>query len=89
MAPQFTAYALYPPPSFAKFLTPSQCADVTLADPKNVPVVNASTCFNSSNIDFRYLYTTAHFSNDGVVVAPPWIGVLILSALAVVMGYEF
>jgi len=81
------AYAPYSSASDERSLTSHQCADVTLADPKHVPYLNTSTCFNSSNIDFISVYTTARSSDAGNVFVPSWIGVLMFSALAVVMGY--
>ncbi|GAM82147.1 hypothetical protein ANO11243_001260 [Dothideomycetidae sp. 11243] len=40
------------------------CVDVTLADPKDVPPVGNDTCFNSTNIGFRYLFTTTALSSS-------------------------
>ncbi|KAL1296909.1 hypothetical protein AAFC00_004520 [Neodothiora populina] len=38
------------------------CADVTLADPADVPMVNETNCFNSSDMDFALVFTTASLS---------------------------
>ncbi|KAF2004105.1 hypothetical protein P154DRAFT_519671 [Amniculicola lignicola CBS 123094] len=38
------------------------CADITFADPKDVPEVNSSNCFNSTEIKFNLVYSTAEES---------------------------
>ncbi|KAL8798773.1 MAG: hypothetical protein Q9200_007701, partial [Gallowayella weberi] len=35
-----------------------QCVDITFADPKMVPEVNESNCFNSSDIGFELVFST-------------------------------
>lgn len=43
-------------------LTVTQCADITFAEPEDVPEVNNSNCFNSTqagqDIGFQLVYTT-------------------------------
>lgn len=43
-----------------------QCADVTLADPKDVPEVNSSNCFNSSDISFELVFSSASLTSDAL-----------------------
>ncbi|KAI9861050.1 MAG: hypothetical protein M1813_005479 [Trichoglossum hirsutum] len=38
------------------------CVDITFADPKDVPEVNSSNCFNSSNIGFSQVFATTSLS---------------------------
>ncbi|KAI5258745.1 hypothetical protein E4T42_00591 [Aureobasidium subglaciale] len=47
------------------------CADVTLADPADVPEVNASNCFNSSDLSFQLVYATGNLSSSALPVAVP------------------
>lgn len=46
----------------AQQLTANQCADITFAEPEDVPEVNNSNCFNSTDlgedIGFQLVYTT-------------------------------
>lgn len=46
-----------------------QCADVTLADPADVPEVNASNCFNSSDLSFQLIYATGNLSSGALPTA--------------------
>lgn len=39
------------------------CADITFAEPEDVPEVNSSNCFNSSNIGFNLVFTTSALSS--------------------------
>ncbi|KAI4730760.1 hypothetical protein E4T49_01338 [Aureobasidium sp. EXF-10728] len=45
------------------------CADVTLADPADVPEVNASNCFNSSDLSFQLIYATGNLSSGALPTA--------------------
>ncbi|KAK5999580.1 hypothetical protein QM012_005237 [Aureobasidium pullulans] len=45
------------------------CADVTLADPADVPEVNASNCFNSSDLSFQLIYATENLSSGALPMA--------------------
>ncbi|KAI9832980.1 MAG: hypothetical protein M1826_000759 [Phylliscum demangeonii] len=38
------------------------CVDITFADPRDVPEVNASNCVNTSNIGFNQVYTAPSLS---------------------------
>ncbi|SLM34896.1 hypothetical protein EPUS_04916 [Lasallia pustulata] len=38
------------------------CVDITFADPKDVPEVNSSNCFNSSQIGFNLVFSTTSLS---------------------------
>lgn len=42
------------------------CVDITFADPKDVPEVNETNCFNSSDISFQLVFTTAALSSDAL-----------------------
>jgi hypothetical protein len=46
-----------------------QCADVTLADPSDVPEVNASNCFNSSDLSFQLIYATGNLTSGALPTA--------------------
>jgi hypothetical protein len=46
-----------------------QCADVTLADPADVPEVNASNCYNSSDLSFQLVYATGNLSSGALPTA--------------------
>lgn len=39
------------------------CVDITFADPKDVPEVNETNCFNSSQITSNLIFTTAALSS--------------------------
>ncbi|KAI5207794.1 hypothetical protein E4T39_01672 [Aureobasidium subglaciale] len=49
-----------------------QCADVTLADPVDVPEVNASNCFNSSDLSFQLVYATGNLTSGALPIAVPF-----------------
>jgi hypothetical protein len=34
-----------------------QCVDITFADPKDVPEVNETNCFNSTDLSFNNVYS--------------------------------
>lgn len=40
------------------------CVDITFADPEDVPEVNASNCFNSSQITSDLIFTTTSLKED-------------------------
>src|SRR5271154_2053971 len=46
------------------------CVDITFAEPEDVPEVNSSNCFNSSDIGFQLVFTTSALTGD----APPLVG---------------
>ncbi|MCJ1376760.1 hypothetical protein MMC20_008005 [Loxospora ochrophaea] len=47
------------------------CVDITFADPKDVPEVNASNCANSSDIGFQQVFTTTSLSGAEALYSPP------------------
>jgi hypothetical protein len=46
-----------------------QCVDITFADPQDVPEVNASNCFNSSDIGFQLVYSTTSLSEASAMAS--------------------
>ena len=55
-----------------------QCVDITFADPSEVPEVNSSNCWNSTNITdpsagirFTEIYATTSLTAAGVALALP------------------
>jgi len=42
------------------------CVDITFADPKDVPEVNETNCFNSSDIGFELVFTTTALTSDAL-----------------------
>jgi len=42
------------------------CVDITFADPANVPEVNSSNCFNSSDISFQSVFSTSSLSGASI-----------------------
>lgn len=57
----------------------AQCADITFAEPEDVPEVTPENCFNSTtqgeNIGFQMVYTTTSSPAVKVVPANGWISV--------------
>lgn len=54
------------------------CADVTLADPADVPEVNSSNCFNSSDLSFElYFSATALSEAHNSLTIPPLLFIFI------------
>lgn len=45
------------------------CVDITFADPQNVPEVNASNCFNTSDISFELVYSTTSLSEASTMAS--------------------
>src|SRR5271163_3925907 len=45
------------------------CVDITFAEPEDVPEVNSSNCFNSSQISAQLIYTTPPLTNDAWLTA--------------------
>lgn len=64
-----------------------QCVDITFADPKDVPEVNASNCFNSSDIGFNLVFATISLSGADAVFSTraTWLAAL-SAAMALVWG---
>lgn len=42
------------------------CVDITFAEPEDVPEVNSSNCFNSSDISFELVFTTAALASGAL-----------------------
>ena len=59
-----------------------QCVDITFADPTDVPEVNSSNCFNSSDIGFNLVFTTTSLSGADAVFSRPatWLASIPLAA---------
>jgi hypothetical protein len=53
--------------------------DITFADPKDVPEVNATNCFNSSDIGFNDVYTVS-ITGASASLSPQWTTILALLA---------
>ncbi|KAI9717565.1 MAG: hypothetical protein M1812_004706 [Candelaria pacifica] len=47
------------------------CADITFADPKDVPAVNDTNCFNSSSLGFNLVFTTTSLSDAPSLLSNP------------------
>ncbi|KAL1311597.1 hypothetical protein AAFC00_001710 [Neodothiora populina] len=62
------------------------CADVTLADPADVPAVNSSNCFNSSDIGFQLVFTTTSLSAAVPQVTLPTLGWTLTCMLAILFA---
>lgn len=43
-----------------------QCVDIIFAEPTNVPEVNRSNCFNSSDIGFNNVFSTSAVSGADI-----------------------
>jgi hypothetical protein len=61
------------------------CVDITFAEPEDVPEVNASNCFNSSQITSDLIFTTSALSSDSFELSTNRYGYL-TTTLAVVLG---
>ncbi|KAJ9603965.1 hypothetical protein H2200_011487 [Cladophialophora chaetospira] len=64
------------------------CVDITFADPEDVPEVNASNCFNSTQITSDLIFTTSSLSSDSIELSTNRYGYL-TTALAVILGLVF
>lgn len=64
-----------------------QCVDIEFAEPEDVAEVTRDNCFNSSHIDFEFIYTTAPMQANEA--AGPWGGHSMFSALPVVLAGLF
>lgn len=63
------------------------CVDITFADPADVPEVNASNCFNSSQISSDLVFTTAALSGSSPSYTLTSFSALMTITLAVLLGY--
>ena len=61
------------------------CVDITFAEPEDVPEVNASNCFNSSQITSDLIFTTSSLTSDSIELSTSRYGYL-STALAVTVG---
>ncbi|KIW70627.1 hypothetical protein PV04_02879 [Phialophora macrospora] len=61
------------------------CVDITFAEPEDVPEVNASNCFNSSQITSDLIFTTSALTSDSFELSTNRYGYL-TTTLAVVLG---
>lgn len=63
-----------------------QCADITFAEPEDVPEVNDTNCFNSTTegqeIGFQLVYTTTSSRGYNAVVVNMYASVLVPVMLA-------
>ncbi|KAI9812317.1 MAG: hypothetical protein M1827_004766 [Pycnora praestabilis] len=62
------------------------CVDITFADPTDVPNVNASNCFNSSDIGFNMVFSTSSLSAAEPLFSRSsnWLSILPLAIAAVI-----
>ena len=61
------------------------CVDITFAEPEDVPEVNASNCFNSSQLTSDLIFTTTALSSDSYELSTNRYGYM-TTALAVILG---
>lgn len=63
-----------------------QCADITFAEPEDVPEVNETNCRNSTEpgqeIGFQLVYTTKENAAYRNLVVNPWLSVVLPVMLA-------
>jgi len=64
------------------------CVDITFAEPEDVPEVNASNCFNSSQITSDLIFTTTALQSDSAELSTNRFGYF-TTALAVILGLVF
>jgi hypothetical protein len=55
------------------------CVDITFADPKDVPEVNETNCFNSSDISFELVFTTSALSSGALPAAQSYNSLTIIA----------
>jgi hypothetical protein len=63
------------------------CVDITFADPKDVPEVNETNCFNSSDISFSLVFTTTALASDALPAAQSYNFLTIITT--VILGLWF
>jgi len=56
------------------------CVDITFADPVDVPEVNETNCFNSSDISFELVFTTTALTSDALPMAQSYNFLAIITA---------
>lgn len=62
------------------------CVDITFADPEDVPEVNETNCYNSSQIQSNLIFTTDALSSDSVSLSTARYNFISL-AMATVLAY--
>jgi len=62
------------------------CVDITFAEPEDVPEVNASNCFNSSQISSDLVFTTSSLAESGSPALLSNRNGYITTTLAVILG---
>lgn len=62
------------------------CVDITFAEPEDVPEVNASNCFNSTQLSSDLVFTTSSLADSGSPELPPNRYGYITTSLAVILG---
>lgn len=50
-------------------LSVPQCVDITFADPKDVPEVNETNCFNTTNINFDLVFSTSSLTSAAATMS--------------------
>jgi hypothetical protein len=63
------------------------CVDITFADPADVPEVNETNCFNSSDIGFQLVFTTSSLTSDALPAAQSYNFLTIITAA--MLGFLF
>jgi hypothetical protein len=61
------------------------CVDITFAEPEDVPEVNASNCFNSSQIQSDLVFTTTALQSDAWEISTSRVGYF-TTAVVVMLG---
>ena len=56
------------------------CVDITFADPADVPEVNETNCFNSSDIRFALVFATSSLTSDALPAAQSYHFLTIIAA---------
>jgi len=64
------------------------CVDITFAEPEDVPEVNETNCFNSTDIGFQLVFTTTALASAGVPVISASYNMFSI-LLAVALGLMF
>ncbi|KAK3712243.1 hypothetical protein LTR37_009105 [Vermiconidia calcicola] len=57
------------------------CVDVTLAEPEDVELVHAGNCYNSSNLGFELVFTTAALNAAPSTLSSPSLWPLFVAAV--------
>ncbi|KAL9124021.1 MAG: hypothetical protein Q9217_006608 [Psora testacea] len=59
------------------------CADITFAEPEDVPLVTADNCANTSNIEFDFVYSTSSLTSDAttLLLGTTWMASIAFAAV--------